>query len=407
MTKLTTSVEIKAKLQKQWSQFKFHKLWAAKQLEFPLSIKLAKPTDKQLLHEYSQVQVWLDDLQRFTLIKGVTLLKQQVNYSKMGKQFMPVTIEIADIQTLARYLNKWQQWQKFIQLFEQICKQLPLITDWLAQNPAQIEKYQSSWSQLVNVCLYFIKHPTPNCYIRQLDIPNVDTKFIEQHKAILKQLLDQLLDLKYIDQQYNKLTEHGFEKRFGLLHEQPQIRFRVLDPQLSQELLGINDLTIPIEQFNQLNLMVDRVFITENKVNGLAFPAINNAIVIFGLGYGVQILKQTDWLKKCQIHYWGDIDTHGFAILSQLRSYFPKTQSLLMDQQTLLACKTLWGCEVKHQCHKAKQLPHLTDEEQTLYQQLKQGKWAERLRLEQELIPISILLEGLISKKLLPSDFLI
>jgi len=141
--------------------------------------------------------------------------------------------------------------------------------------------------------------------------------------------------------------------------------------------------------------MVDRIFITENKVNGLAFPAINNAIVIFGLGYGIQILKHTDWLKNCQIQYWGDIDTHGFAILSQLRSYFPKTRSLLMDQQTLLSCKTLWSCEALHQCHKAEQLPHLTDEEQMLYQQLKQGKWGERLRLEQELIPMSMLLESL------------
>lgn len=395
MTKLITSAEIKAKLQKQWSTFKFHKQWATKQLEFPLVIKLPKPTDKQLLHEYSQVQDWLDDLQSFTSIKGVTLLKQQINYSKMGKQLMPVAIEITDIEALARYIGKWQQWQKFMQLFEQICFQLPSLTDWLVDNQDQIEKYQKVWIQLVNVCLYFIKYPTPNCYIRQLDIPNVDTKFIEQHKAIIKQLLDQLLKSEHISKQYNKLSEHGFEKRFGLLHEQPQIRFRILDPQLSQELRGINDLTIPIDQFNQLNLMIDRIFITENKVNGLAFPAMNNAIVIFGLGYGIQVLKQTDWLKNCPIHYWGDIDTHGFAILSQLRSYFPKTRSLLMDQQTLLSCKALWGCEAQHQGHKAEQLPYLTDEEQTLYQQLKQDKWAERVRLEQELIPMSILLKSL------------
>ncbi|WP_353620190.1 Wadjet anti-phage system protein JetD domain-containing protein [Thalassotalea sp. G20_0] len=28
------------------------------------------------------------------------------------------------------------------------------------------------------------------------------------------------------------------------------------------------------------------MFITENKVNGLAFPPVADAIVIFGLGYG-------------------------------------------------------------------------------------------------------------------------
>jgi uncharacterized protein YPO0396 len=32
----------------------------------------------------------------------------------------------------------------------------------------------------------------------------------------------------------------------------------------------------------------------------------------------------------------GELDTHGFAILHQLRQHFPQTESLLMDQATLM-----------------------------------------------------------------------
>ncbi len=43
-------------------------------------------------------------------------------------------------------------------------------------------------------------------------------------------------------------------------------------------------------------------------------------------------LAQADWLARCQVSYWGDIDTHGFAILDQLRTYIPHAHSLLMDR---------------------------------------------------------------------------
>ncbi|NOR71388.1 MAG: hypothetical protein GQ532_17115, partial [Methylomarinum sp.] len=33
--------------------------------------------------------------------------------------------------------------------------------------------------------------------------------------------------------------------------------------------------------------------------------------------------------------YWGDLDTHGFAILSRLRHYYPQVKSILMDEKTL------------------------------------------------------------------------
>lgn len=111
--------------------------------------------------------------------------------------------------------------------------------------------------------------------------------------------------------------------------------------------------------------------ITENKVNFLAFPALRNSLIIFGLGYGVQRLKQVPWLKDVQIYYWGDIDTNGLAILSQLRVYFPHTHSLLMNETTLLQCREWWGEEPENNVHPANELAYLHDEELALYKNLK------------------------------------
>ena len=119
--------------------------------------------------------------------------------------------------------------------------------------------------------------------------------------------------------------------------------------------------------------------------DGLAFPPLKNSLVIFGFGYGIQMLRSVKWLSACQIHYWGDIDTHGFKILSQIRHYFPNTRSFLMDETTLLLSKDFWGVESTPAADN--ELAHLTPEEQSLYQGLKQNRWAVNLRLEQERIP--------------------
>ena len=105
-----------------------------------------------------------------------------------------------------------------------------------------------------------------------------------------------------------------FETRFGLLAKPVLIRFRMLDP--AHFIGGLSDLTVPLAQFAALDTRVQRVFVTENEINALAFPEVRSGMVVFGGGYGIDRLAQINWLRGRELHYWGDIDTHahGFAI---------------------------------------------------------------------------------------------
>jgi hypothetical protein len=132
-----------------------------------------------------------------------------------------------------------------------------------------------------------------------------------------------------------------------------------------------------------LELPVDRVFITENDVNGLAFPATRGSLVIFGLGYGLERLAEVHWLNDKAIFYWGDLDTHGFAILDHLRSRLPHARSLLMDRETLLVHREFWGTEEG----RAAFAPTLLNpDEQSLYDDLLNDRVGKSVRLEQERI---------------------
>ncbi len=112
---------------------------------------------------------------------------------------------------------------------------------------------------------------------------------------------------------------------------------------------GDQDITLTQADFAALQLPVNGVFITENEVNFLAFPAVPQSLVVFGAGYGFDALADARWLHACQVLYWGDIDTHGFAILDQLRAQrlrdntpiekCLKTASVRLEQERIgLAC---------------------------------------------------------------------
>ena len=105
--------------------------------------------------------------------------------------------------------------------------------------------------------------------------------------------------------------------------------------------------------------------------------------MIFGAGYGFDVLVKAAWLTRCQVFYWGDIDTHGFAILDQLRAYLPHVHSLLMDRETLLAFEAQWGREEKQTL---RDLSRLNARERALYDGLRDNRLGKNLRLEQERI---------------------
>jgi hypothetical protein len=122
---------------------------------------------------------------------------------------------------------------------------------------------------------------------------------------------------------------------------------------------------------------------TENLVNFLALPELPDTLAIYGGGYGFSSLKDAQWLRNCEVYYWGDLDTHGFQILDQLRAVHPHVVSVLMDEETLLAHREAWSRE-SAPSHAA--LTRLAPAEAALYEALRNDNYGIAVRLEQELI---------------------
>ena len=176
-------------------------------------------------------------------------------------------------------------------------------------------------------------------YIRELPVP-VPTKFIENHRPIVNELLEVVLPEDRVPKPLK--GKYAFERRWGLRWPRPLVRLRVLDVDIARDhLSGVSDLSMPVDAFNALRLPLKRVLILENKtsydalLNFLTLPACTGMAAVFGSGFKVGTLKEATWLHDVELLYWGDLDAHGFQILHQARTYFPHIRSILMDRATL------------------------------------------------------------------------
>jgi hypothetical protein len=194
-------------------------------------------------------------------------------------------------------------------------------------------------------------HPRPGINLRQLDLPGLHSKTIEEHAAVLCELFDMALPEHSIDTSVASGAAN-LARRYGFRTKPVRLRFRMLDPR--RGLLGTDaeeDITVDHASFARLAPAVSRVFVTENEVNVLAFPPVPDAMVLFGAGYGFDALDSARWLNE------GDIDTHGFAILAQLRGHFAHVESFLMDHATLMTHRSQWTDEARPVARPAAALP--------------------------------------------------
>ncbi len=366
--------EVKEKALKWWNDGSFLKSYLQGVDFFPKDIPKIGQIDVSKIHEtYNEVMKIQDEL-RANIKLGYSIEENEVNYRSIGKNKFITRIYINSNEEFIKLIGKERELKKFNENVSLIIATIPELENWVKANPLEIINYSSSWENILKVCSYFKSEHQPNLYyIRELPI-NVHTKFIEQNKSIISSLLDFL-----IQEKINPL-EKDFHLRYNLKNKEKLIRVRILCPDLALK-YTYNDFSIRLSDFISYEISSQNIFIAENEMNFLTLPCKRNSIAIWsGGGFQISYLANIDWLKGKQIYYWGDIDAAGLSILSQLRTYYPSAQSILMDRATFEKYYENGKCE---KTISAKLLKGLTLEELNLFNYLNENK----LRLEQEKIP--------------------
>jgi hypothetical protein len=376
----TTPADLSVQVQKLWDNGALLAELAGGPTIFPKRLRLQAPSSTELVDRFADVRVWISRLDRQA--KHYRVAWRTVNHRILGSNSVPSEIWVDSLGEALELIGKRRFAERFTAMVALSRERQPQLLTWLRKRPLRALELAAEWPLLLDILFWLQHHPRPGIYLRQIDIAGVHSKFIERHRAVLAELFDLVLPRDKIDATALGLT--GFCRRYGFRDKPLRLRFRLLDSDLALFATDTDqDITVTMETFARFDLPVKKVFITENEINFLAFPMVPESMVIFGAGYGFEVLKKATWMQSRTLYYWGDIDTHGFAILDQLRTNFPTAVSFLMDQETLLVHQLHWGQETQPE---HRDLSRLTSSELELYDDLRQNRLARQLRLEQERI---------------------
>ena len=400
---------VAALLRRRWNGN--HRRWLDGDGSWPLSIGLGPPTERETTRDLAGVRDWIEAWTAMERDPGrpgeLTWTERQ--WPGLGRQRLPERLVLGSPGAVATWVGATRRWGLAVERAARLRLELveapglgraeergptPLGADrpvagppasaqpaacrlgrhfdWLADAPG------ADFARLLAVLRWLIDHPDSGLYLRQLPIPGIDTKWIGANRG---RLVDLLAQHHRREAGQGGARDADLHQLAGLRREPDLLRLRLLDPALRTAAGGLGDITAPVEQLAALPLAPAHVFIVENLQTGLAFDDLPGAVCFMARGYAVDAFAAIPWLEGRPLHYWGDLDTHGFAILNRLRAHLPGARSLLMDADTLLRHRDLWQREDKPA---AGPLERLTTDEQAVFEGLLTDRWGERVRLEQE-----------------------
>ncbi len=341
--------------------------------QWPLEIRLGIPTEQAALKQPDGVRAWAAAWQGW---QGVgTLVWSERRWRALGAQRLPDKLVLNGPADAALWVGEAARWERASIRYAVLVGRWPALGCHLAKHFDVLADYSDSdFHRLTEMLAWVSTNPNSNLYPRQLPIAGLDSKWLDGRKGLLSDLVAAILG--------DITNDRDFFRRCGLKAPPQLVRLRILDQRLRNRVGGLCDVTAPFEQLANMDISASRVFIVENLQTGLAFSDIPGAIVIMRLGYNVDVLAHLPWIARAQCIYWGDLDTHGFAILNRARTYLPGIQSVLMDEETLLSHSALWVEEKEP--HPATELTLLTEAEQTVYFGIRHQRWGQNIRLEQE-----------------------
>jgi hypothetical protein len=365
--------------------------WALGRGNWPLRITLGAPRGAQFDQNITTVQLWAASWGA-ALTSGIpgTIDTEPRRARGLGTHALPTSWVLNDpLETLGlspqiaqQFITARGRFAAAIDMPKVVWNSVESIPLTSAKTIAKLS--DGDWLNATTTVVHIADGPGDARILRQLAVPGVHTKWIEDNAA----LVGAMLGASGPGDARTRLETH-----IGLLAEQAPVHVYLPCPRLRAAAAGMDRFAASVATLNASSLIPEAILIVENRKlgNTLDFQAAELAVV-YGLGYGATTLVDLRWTATAKtMLYWGDIDRAGLAILASLRRAGMNVQSLLMDEHT-------WDRYPDHQHDSARDqglneadVPEgLREPERKLYVRLNEERrhGGKDRQLEQEHIPL-------------------
>lgn len=365
----TTPEDIAARVRRRWNDSSLLRAYAEGEPFEPIEMVLRGPRPSEVGDDIAAARDWVARLEAgHRGERRYSLEWRSIGGRQVGRNEIPSRAVVSTFDQAWALLGTVADVRSLDAILETTSGH-PLVRSWVERRPFAALDVGDDIPRLVAAVEWLHAHRDSGRYLREISAPGVDTKFAERHRGILADILGV------------PTSASGFLTGLGLQTRPELVRLRVGPSAGLPEQL--TDLTLRADELAALPLTPASAMIVENEVTFLSVSVPADGIVLWGKGFEVDRVGRLPWLGDVDIAYWGDLDTHGFAILDRLRAHLSQTRSLLMDADTLLAHRDRW---VREERPATSVLTRLTSDEAEVYTALVSDVWGEQVRLEQERI---------------------
>ncbi|MDF2827225.1 MAG: hypothetical protein K0R01_508 [Mycobacterium sp.] len=365
----TTPEDIAGKVRRRWDDGSLLRAYANGEPFDPITVSLRGPKPGQIGDDIAAARDWVSTLDAGRRGDARYALEwKSLGGRQFGRNQVPCRAVVSSHEQVWALLGVSAAARCFDELLA-LAGQHERVRAWIIDRPHRALAVAPDMPRLIAAYVWLDGHRGSQRYLREISAPGVDTKFAERYRTDLAGMLGV------------SPAASTFLADLGLASKPAMVRLRFAG---SLGLpAGVTELAVRVEELAQLAVQPRTALIIENEISYLSVPVPEHGVVLWGKGFDVDNVGRMPWLAGVEVVYWGDIDTHGFAILDRLRARLPTVRSVLMDHETLLTHRDRWVTEDRPA---TSALTRLTPEEQHVYTELVEDRLAPRVRLEQERI---------------------
>ena len=354
------------------------------------TVALDPPAASAITAHAGEVSAWLIRWRQWAAQHPDVTLRTRTIRTKFRAQPIHTHLDIPDTHALAG-LNPdtATHWQRARARWDQLrCHQAgQAVRPWLARIVG-LDHYD--FTTLLAATAWFRAHQRSGLTVRSVPVPGMHTKWLARHRGMVLACLGTPTtpgestgstgDADPVDIPADDLDA------LGLRPLPREIGIVLADPALRAIVGGLRQISAPVDELADLQIHPDAVLIVENKEPALAWCDTTGLVVIHSLGNHLDVLSRLPWIRHDRCWYWGDLDRHGFTLLSRARTMVPRLASLLMAPDDTETYRPLAVEENLDRYDQPDPTLTLAEASALAALQLTEGKY---LRTEQERIPIS------------------
>lgn len=345
----------------------------------PHAFPLRHPSAATITEHPDQVADWLASWQTWAIDHPSTVLRTRPVRTTYGRQPVYTHLAVDDTNALASINEDTaEHWARACSRARALDRAAVDLSAVRAELGALVDLSDADFDTLLSAVDWFRAHPRSGLTVRSVPVPGMHTKWLAGHQALVMACLGLQAPTNGAEP-----SARGLDA-LGLRLTSSEVSIVLAAAELRRLVGGLRQITAPIHELADLRLEPDVVLIIENKQPAIAWPDTAGLVIIHSLGNHLEVLNQLPWLPPHQVWYWGDLDRHGFTLLSRARDVIPDLRSLMMEPLDVAHHRHLAVAERLARYDPPR--PTLTEDETQAMHLLDRGDGY--LRIEQERLPL-------------------